>query len=62
MVDTLSAYEACLKDLQLVIFLMITNTPPLEQGKQKYIFVIFTFFKYSMSVTYLSVLSDQNKL
>ena len=46
----------------LIIVLITTDTPPLEQGRQKFINVILSFFKYSMSVTlYLSVLSDQNK-
>ena len=29
--------------IKLVIVLMITNMPPLEQGRQKYIYVIFSF-------------------
>ena len=40
--------------LKLVIVIIITNTPPLEQGRQKYIYLMISFL-YIQYVSDLSV-------
>ena len=51
------------REVRLVIVLMITNTPWLEQGKQKYIYVIisFLYIQYVSDLFVCLILSDQNK-
>ena len=48
---------------KLGIVLMITNKPPLEQGRQKYIYVIisFLYIQYVSDLFVYLILTDQNK-
>ena len=49
--------------VELVIVSIITNTPPLEQGKQNYIYVImsFLYIQYVSDLFVCLILTDQNK-
>ena len=51
-------------DSKLVIVLMITNTPTLEQGKQKYIYVIisFLYIQYVSDLFVCLILPDKKQI